>query len=202
MEYVPYPPHRLPTYPPGDITTNMTATSRHTSSVSGQQNSVMTASSEESEVFSVVYGTEHSSCSLTATPLSTRESLQEEHHRNPPRPKTPTPYSECWYGGADSVDNDCQHNQSVYYRPPTPYSTRGSDHDDLEDSNWQQDYTHTPGTPQTPITYTDQRSLKVDYSSKPKCSTERTRHSSGRPDGGIKRTPSEMKEVSVCWIYF
>ena len=192
MGYIPYnPPQRLTTYPPANTTP------RHTFSASGQQNSVTTTSSEESEVFSVVYGAEHSSRSLVATPFSTRESLRDEYQRNPPpRPQTPTPYSEYWSGGPDSIDDDCQLKQGVYYRPPTPYSTRGSDHDELEDTEWQQEHTQIPYRPQTPTTYTDPNSSEVDGTSYPKSSTERTRHRSGRPGGGIKRTPSEMKEVS------
>ena len=195
MGYIPFPPQRLPTYPPANTTTSMTATPRHTSSVSGQQNSVTTTSSEDSEVFSV-YGAEHSSRLLAVTPFSTRESLRDEHQRNPPlRPQTPTPYSEHWSGGPDSIEDDCQLKQSVYYRPPTPYTTRGSDHDELEDTECQQDNTQI--RPQTPTAYTDPYSSKVGGTSYPKSFTERTGHGSGIPTGWIKRTPSEMKEVSV-----
>ena len=201
MGYIPFPPQRLPTYPPANTTTSLTATPRHISSASGQQYSVTTTSSEDSEVFSVVYGAEHSSRSLAVTPFSTRESPRDEHQRNPPlRPQTPTPYSEHWSGGPDSIEDDCQLKQSVYYRPPTPYSTRGSDHDELEDTEWQQDNTQIPCRPQTPTAYTDPNSSKVGGTSYPESSTERTRHRSGRPCREIKRTPSEMKEVSVCCV--
>lgn len=192
--FVPYPLQRLHTYPAAGNT------SRHPPTTREQQDNV--TSSEESDPFGVADEHNCSPHPHAQALFSTQESLLEETDNKeckenpciPPRPQTPTPYSESWSRRVRIGDSESDHKRSIHNRPPTPYSTRGSDEDEEEDTDSQNEHSKAPPKPTTPTALSTQRSGKLNRGSKPKAAKGR-RHSDSKRGAGIRRSPSEIKEV-------
>ena len=198
--FKPYHVQRLPTYPPADT---IRSTPRHPPTARERQDSV--TSSEESDVFGVADEHDCSPRPRAQGLFSTRESLLEEcdgkHCKQrpniPDRPQTPTPYSENWSRRMRiGDDDDSDHKRSVHNRPPTPYSTRGSDQDEEGDDYLHREHSQAPNKPPTPAALSKERSSSA---SRPKAAKGR-KHSDSRRGAGIRRTPSEIKEVEFTAV--